>query len=76
MVTTKNRINVSLPRDIDNALSKLSRRDNMPRATKATDLLRTALELEEDIYLGAIASERASTSRSLFVSHEKVWKRK
>ena len=76
MPTTKNRINVSLPRDIDTALSEVSRRDNMPRATKAADLLRIALELEEDIYLGAVASERATTSRSLFLSHEKAWKRK
>ncbi len=76
MATTKNRINVSLSRDIDTALSELSRRDNVPRATKATELLRIALELEEDVYLGAIASERANTSRSLFVSHEKAWKGK
>ncbi|OHA20621.1 MAG: hypothetical protein A2836_01255 [Candidatus Taylorbacteria bacterium RIFCSPHIGHO2_01_FULL_45_63] len=76
MVTTKNRLNISLPRDVDNALSELSRRDKMPRATKAADLLRTALELEEDVQLGVIASERAHTNRSLFVSHEKVWKRK
>lgn len=76
MATTKNRLNISLSPDIDKALSGLSRRDNMPRATKAAGLLRTALLLEEDIYLGAIASERASVSRSSFVSHEKAWKRK
>lgn len=76
MPTTKNRLNISLPREIDSALSELSRRDKMPRATKATNLLRIALELEEDLYLGAIATERAKTNRSLFVSHGKAWKRK
>ena len=76
MATTKNRLNISLSRSVDTALSVLSRRDNMPRATKAADLLRIAVELEEDMYLGAIASERASTDRSLFVSHAKAWKGK
>ena len=76
MATTKNRLNISLSSDIDTALSALSRRDNMPRATKAADLLRVALDREEDIYLGVIASERARTDRSLFVSHEKAWKGK
>ncbi len=76
MPTTKNRLNISLSSDIDKALTGLSRRDNMPKATKATELLRIALDLEEDVYLGAIANERAHTSRSLFVSHEKAWKGK
>ena len=76
MSTVKNRLNISLSRDLDTALSGLSRRDKIPRATKAAELLRVALELEEDIYLGAVAGERAITDRSLFVSHEKAWKRK
>ncbi len=51
MATTKNRINISLSPSVDRILSWLSRRDNMPRATKAADLLRIALELEEDVEL-------------------------
>ena len=74
MATLKNRINISLSKEVDRALAALAKRDHMPRATKAANLLQAALELEEDIYLGAIASEREKTNRSLFLSHEEVWK--
>lgn len=73
MATTKNRLNVSLSRDIDTALSELSRRDNMPRATKAADLLRVALELEEDQVWDKRAGAR-DTLRARFVSHKLAWK--
>lgn len=75
MATLKNRINISLSKEVDRALAALAKRDRIPRATKAAHLLCTAMELEEDIYLGAMASEREKTSRSLFLSHEEVWKR-
>ncbi len=74
MPTTKNRLNITLPDDVERVLSALSKRDNMPRATKAAELLRLALEIEADIYFGEIAEERNKTKRSLFVSHEKAWK--
>ena len=75
MATLKNRINISLSKEVDRALAALAKRDCIPRATKAASLLQVALELEEDIYLGAIASEREKTSRTSFLSHEEVWKR-
>lgn len=75
MATLKNRINISLSKEVDRALAALAKRDRIPRATKAASLLQVALELEEDIYLGAMASEREKTSRALFLSHEEVWKR-
>ena len=74
MATLKTRINISLSKEVDRALAALAKRDRIPRATKAAYLLRTALELEEDAYLGAIASEREKTDRALFLSHEEVWK--
>ena len=74
MATLKTRINISLSKEVDRALAALAKRDRIPRATKAVYLLRTALELEEDAYLGAIASEREKTDRALFLSHEEVWK--
>ena len=76
MATTKNRLNISLPPDVDRALSDLSKRDKTPRATKATELLRMALEIEEDLYFGEIAALREKTDRRLFVSHEEAWKKK
>lgn len=58
MSTAKSRINISLPDDVRDALSKLARRDQMPEATKAARLLETALEIEEDQVWEQIASER------------------
>ena len=73
MPTTKNRLNITLPRGADKALAYLSKRDGMPRATKATELLSIALELEEDSVLDSLASER-DTPRAKFLSHKEVWK--
>jgi len=50
MATTKYRMIVSLPPGLEQALARLSRRDRMPRATKAVELLSHAIELEEDGY--------------------------
>lgn len=49
MPTTKRRINISVPAHIERALTKISRRDHIPVATKALNLIQTALEIEEDI---------------------------
>ncbi len=73
MPTLKKRLNMSLPEDIEEALSKLSKRDDMPQATKALYLLRIALELEEDDVWNAIA-ERRDRKDATFVSHDKAWR--
>ena len=74
MATTKNRLNISLPPDVDRALSSLSKRDKTPRATKAADLLRIALEIEEDRVWGELARKR-DVKGVRFLSHEEVWKK-
>ncbi|MDP3948686.1 MAG: hypothetical protein Q8Q17_01915 [bacterium] len=73
MPTTKKRINISVPKEIDEALAHLARRDQMPQATKALHLLQAALELEEDIVLDVIASKR-DIRGARFVSHEQAWR--
>jgi hypothetical protein len=72
MTTTKKRVNISISKAVENALGKLARRDEVPEATKAAELLRLAIELEEDQVLDAIASER-DTKKAKFVSHKKAW---
>jgi len=72
MATTKTRINISLPREIETILGRLAKRDDMPEATKAIDLIRLALEIEEDQILDKIASSR-DNSKSKFISHQKAW---
>lgn len=73
MATTKARINISVSPDVERALKGVARRDRIPTATKAAQLLRLALEIEEDRVLDAIATER-DTPNAKFISHEKAWK--
>ena len=73
MATTKTRINITLPQDLQEILIKLAKRDRIPRATKATKLLEIALELEEDRVWDALASERDS-NHARYVHHRKAWR--
>ncbi len=50
----------------------IAKRDQVPEATKAAELLRTALEIEEDEVLGEIASKR-DIKKAKFISHKKAW---
>lgn len=74
MPTTKKRINVSISKDLDEALSTAAKRDGVPEATKAAELLRLGLEIDEDMLLEQIASERYQTAKR-FLSHKAVWRR-
>ena len=73
MPTIKKRINITISRDDDRALPLLALRDQKPEATKASELLRLALEIEEDRALGAIAARR-DTPRAKFLTHRQVWR--
>lgn len=72
MSTSKKRINISLPPDIEEILKSLARRDNMPQATKAVYLLKLAIETDEDDVLNVIAAKR-DTKKAKFVTHKKAW---
>lgn len=74
MITkTKKRINISVTKDVDTAVSLLAKRDRVPAATKVAHLLSLALEIEEDQVLDAIASRR-DTPHAKFVSHALAWR--
>lgn len=73
MLTTKNRLNISLPVSMRTALAKLAKRDQMPQATKAAKLLEVALELEEDQVWDILAARR-DTAKARYFSHSKVWR--
>lgn len=70
--TIKRRLNITLTPEIDNALSLLASRDNVPQATKAAELLSVAIDLQEDVLLGKIADTR-NTNAATYISHEKAW---
>jgi hypothetical protein len=73
MATAKKRINISVSKEVEDALGKLALRDQVPQATKAEHLLRLALELEEDQVLDAVARARDS-KKARFVSHSSAWR--
>lgn len=74
MITkTKKRINISVTKEVDAAVSSLAKRDHVPTATKVAHLLSLALEIEEDQVLDALASRR-DTPRAKFVSHAFAWR--
>ena len=72
MSTTKKRINLSIGGDVEKMLGMLAKRDRVPQATKATELLRIALEIEEDQVWATIAGKR-DIKGAHFISHEKAW---
>ena len=73
MATTKTRINITADADIEMALLKAAKREGVPVAAKAAELLRTALELEEDLALASLADKRLVKPGRL-VKHEAVWR--
>jgi energy-converting hydrogenase A subunit M len=72
MPTKKNRLNITLTKEVEITLNKLARRDNVPTATKAFDLLMKALEIEEDEIWDAVAKKR-DTSKAKYVTHKNAW---
>ncbi len=73
MATLKRRLNITLAPELDVAITRIAKRDNVPEATKAAELLAFAINLEEDIALETIASAR-DTKGSKLISHDAVWK--
>lgn len=72
MPTEKRRLNLSLTKEADMALKKIARRDNVPEATKALDLLINALEIDEDEIWNAVAEKR-DTAKAKFIKHKNAW---
>ena len=72
MPTTKKRINITVSPEIEKMLKLLSKRDEVPQATKASDLLRLAIEIEEDEIFNQLAEER-DTKDAKFISHNEAW---
>lgn len=73
MATLKKRINISLSKDVEQMLKRLAKRDELPQATKAEHLLRLALEIEEDLAIERIVTERTKKN-ARYVSHQQIWK--
>lgn len=74
MTTTKDRINITADSETKLALSRAAKREKVPVATKAAELIRIGLSLEEDIYLAKVAERREGSHKGRYITHEKVWK--
>lgn len=75
MPTTKKRVYITISPDTENILSKLARKDKVPVATKATELLKIGIEtLLEDLALAEIADRRSKT-KVKYIPYDKVLKK-
>ncbi len=72
MTTTKKRINISIGKETEKSLFRLAERDQVPPATKAEELLRLALETEEDVVFDTLAQARDKKA-ARYVKHGSVW---
>ncbi|MBW2038357.1 MAG: toxin-antitoxin system, antitoxin component [Deltaproteobacteria bacterium] len=68
------RINVVLDEHIYQDVRFLAEKDGVSLSTEVRNLLKEALELQEDLYLAAFAEEREeSWDESAALTHEEVW---
>jgi len=72
MATTKRRLNITLSPEVDTLLTFIAKRDQIPEATKVTELLHIALALEEDKAFSLLADERLNIKGKI-LSHKEVW---
>ena len=74
MPTKNPRINIVLDEPTRKAVERLASRDKVSLSLKARDLLRQALELEEDAALALLADERTKHLKGQKpLSHKEVW---
>ena len=72
MPTTKQRINLSVTTEMGNVLEELAVRDQMSLSTKTLELIRMALEIEEDAALIRLLKNREK-EKAKFISHTATW---
>lgn len=74
MPTKNPRVNVVLEKPLYRTVEQLAKRDGLSLSLKVRDLIREALEIEEDIALGTFAESREKTFRkSSVLKHSEVW---
>ncbi len=77
MPATNPRVNVVLDEPVYDSVRRLAKRDKVSLSLKVRDLVKEALDMEEDRGLTALASEREHTyGASKALSHEEVWGRR
>ncbi len=75
MPTVNPRVNVVLEKPLYAAVRELARQSGVSLSTKVRDLVREAIELEEDEVLVRFAAQREKTfNRASALNHEQVWR--
>ena len=68
------RINVVLEKPLYHIIEQLANRDGVSLSLKVRDLMREALEIEEDIALSTFAKKRERTfNKTKALKHNEVW---
>jgi hypothetical protein len=74
MPTKNPRVNVVLEKPLYTNVERLAKRDGVSLSLKVRDLLKEALEMDEDISLAKFADAREkSFSRKKSLKHDEVW---
>lgn len=74
MPTKNPRVNVVLEKPLYRWIEHLAKRDGISLSLKVRDLVKEALEIEEDMALSTLAEERERTfRRSTALKHDEVW---
>jgi hypothetical protein len=74
MPTKNPRVNVVLEKPLFANVERLAKRDGVSLSLKVRDLVKEALEIEEDIALAQFAESRDKTfSRKKSLKHDEVW---
>ena len=73
MPTTKARINLTVPADINEFLVALAKRDSTTISAKVMELIEIALDAEEDKVLGKLAEERDTEDAKWIAFEDMPW---
>ncbi|MDY6839516.1 MAG: toxin-antitoxin system, antitoxin component [Thermodesulfobacteriota bacterium] len=68
------RINVVLDAPLYQQVQFLAEKDGVSLSTKVRDLIKEAMEIQEDIFLNSFGQEREGTwDKSQGLAHDEVW---
>ena len=73
MPTSNPRVNVVLDRELQKDLRLVAKQRGKSVSAAAADLLRDALERDEDLFLARLSERREKTSKRTY-SHTEAWK--
>ena len=71
-IRVKKRINISVSPEVNEVIHKLAERDSVTTTTKALELIKKAIQIEEDEVWEALVLKRDSR-KAKYYSHQEAW---